>query len=280
MKKQYLFVIILLFSFAAYSQSVELVYSNEELKITKLENNMWVIETSDMTTMYIVEGSKRAILIDTGTKCSDLDKIVRKITKKPLDVVVTHYHPDHAGNVKFFDEIYYHAEDTVLTHGAFDMEPYNGTVHFIDDGYTFDLGETKLEVVYTPGHTPGSICLIDRKSGNCYSGDAFGSGGVWLQVEPQLPVKTYVASCEKMINLMEEGSVKRIYCGHYPYSHQVYDINYVKSMKNLGESLVRGTGLKDAVLFKNPRYTDSATIPSVVIDSIQQTMIVFYPDKI
>jgi len=241
---------------------------------------MWVIETVDMTTMYIVEGEKRAMLIDTGTDCTDLDKVVRRITKKPLDVVITHYHPDHAGNVKYFDDIYYHAADTVIDLTEFGMEPYTGNVHFVNEGDVFDLGGTKLEVVFTPGHTPGSICLIDRATKNCYSGDAFGSGGVWLQVAPQLPVETYVSSCNKMINLMEEGAVERIYCGHYPYSHQVYNIDYVKSMEKLGESLMDGSGLEKAVPYPHPRYTDPATIPSMVVDSVQQTMIVFYPDKI
>ncbi|MDR0581459.1 MAG: hypothetical protein LBG31_00680, partial [Prevotellaceae bacterium] len=59
------------------------VFKNTELTITPLEQGVWVVETADMTTMYIVEGTERALLIDTGTKCDSLDKIVRRITAKP-----------------------------------------------------------------------------------------------------------------------------------------------------------------------------------------------------
>ena len=44
------------------------VFQNSELTITKLEDNMWVIETSDNCTMYLVEGTQKALLIDTGTR--------------------------------------------------------------------------------------------------------------------------------------------------------------------------------------------------------------------
>lgn len=49
--------------------SAQEVFKNNDLTITKLEKNMWVVETSDNTTMYIIEGSKKAMLIDNGTKC-------------------------------------------------------------------------------------------------------------------------------------------------------------------------------------------------------------------
>lgn len=74
-------------------------FKNEELSISKIEENVWVLETADKTTMYLVEGKKKAMLIDTGTKCSQLDSIVKLITNKPLYVLITHAHGDHSGNI-------------------------------------------------------------------------------------------------------------------------------------------------------------------------------------
>ena len=90
------------------------VFKNDDLAISILEEKVWVIETTDNTTMYLIEGNTKALLIDTGTKCDKLDEVIRNITTKPLNVVLTHAHPDHAGNIRFFDEIYLHANDTVL----------------------------------------------------------------------------------------------------------------------------------------------------------------------
>lgn len=211
------------------------VFRNSELTITKLEDNMWVVETYDNTTMYLVEGTKKALLIDTGTKDEKLDSVIRLITQKPLEVVITHAHGDHAGNIHFFKEIWMHPADTVLL-----KKGYQGKINFVKDGDVFDLGGTKIEVCHMPAHTPGSIVLLDRKAGNCYSGDAFGSNHVWLQLQPLSPMQTYVNSCIKMEKLMDSG-ITKIYCGHYPYVKKPFDKSYIVSMRQLAEGLINGT---------------------------------------
>ncbi len=250
--KSILFCLIFFVSFHAGIQAQQ-VFKNNDLTIIKLEKNVWVIETSDMTTMYLIEGTKKAMLIDTGTKCEKLDSIIGLISQKPLYVVITHAHGDHAGNIRFFKEIYLHPADTVLL-----SKTYAGKVNFVKDGDIFDLGDTKMEVVHTPAHTPGSIVLIDRKAGTCYSGDAFGSGQVWLQLKPFSPMKTYIESCKKMVKLMDEG-ITKIYCGHYPYVKKAYDRKYITDMRTLAEQLLNGTAptpvphtQKVAIAGKNP----------------------------
>jgi glyoxylase-like metal-dependent hydrolase (beta-lactamase superfamily II) len=227
-------ILILLTSISAFAQSV---FKNKDLEITKLEKDMWVIETSDKTTMFLIEGNDKAMLIDTGTKCDKLNEVIRKITTKPLMVVITHMHGDHAGNMDQFGEIYMHAADTVLFKH---VKPYAGKIHFVVDGQAIDLGGKILNISSMPAHTPGSIVILDRIAGNCYSGDAFGSGQVWLQLKPFSPIKTYVVSCKKMERLMDEG-ITKIYCGHYPYVKKAYDKSYITDMRKLAESLLFGT---------------------------------------
>ncbi len=212
------------------------VYKNEDLSISKLKDWMWVVETTDMTTMYILEGSKRAILIDTGTKCENLDKVVSQITQKPLDVVITHLHPDHAGNIKYFDEIYLHPADTLL---IADYRDYKGKIHYIHEGDVFNLGNIELKVYLMPGHTPGSIVLVDHKNGDCYSGDTLGSGQVWLQLKPHVPMNVYHETCIRMEQLMEQG-VKDIWCGHYPYLKMSLKQPYITQMRMLSKRISDG----------------------------------------
>ncbi|MFN8206717.1 MAG: MBL fold metallo-hydrolase [Bacteroidales bacterium] len=218
----------------------EEVFRNEDLSISRLGSGMWVIETRDMTTMYLLEGADKALLIDTGTKCAKLDEVIRTITKKPLFVVLTHMHGDHAGNINFFSDIYLHAADTVLMDKT---NPYKGTMHFVEDGDIFDLNGRKIEVVHMPAHTPGSIVLLDRQTESCFSGDAFGSGQVWLQLRPFAPMQTYVNSCAKMESLMDNG-ITKIYCGHYPYVKKAYDKSYITEMRLLAESIIDGKAME------------------------------------
>jgi hydroxyacylglutathione hydrolase len=229
----YCLLMVLFLQSSLYGQ----VFKNKDLTINKLEANMWVVETSDNTCMYIIEGTRKAILIDTGTNCENLDSIVNLITQKPLYVVITHIHGDHSGNMDQFKDVWFHPADTVLLKRG---KPYHGNTHFVKEGDIFKLGGTEIMVKHMPAHTPGSIVLLDKKAGNCYSGDAFGSGQVWLQVKPFSPMKTYIESCMKMEKLMDEG-ISRIYCGHYPYVKKAYDKSYVSAMRKLAEALYSGT---------------------------------------
>ena len=262
--------LILFATMAGISQEV---FKNSDLTITKLEKNMWVVETTDKTTMYIIEGSKKAMLIDTGTQCEKLDEVIKQITQKPLIVMVTHIHPDHAGNIRYFDQIYFHPGDTVLMRTM--KVAYNGKINYVKDGEKFDLGGTTVEALFTPGHTPGSIVLLDRAAGNCYSGDAFGSGQVWMQLLPHVSMATYAESCRTMEALMDKG-ITKIYCGHYPYVKKAYDKTYITEMRQLAERLSKGTApegkpypTKVGIGTQNPMIT-----------TIGSASIVYDPEKI
>ena len=74
---------------ACMSIGAQTVFKNEEVEVSLLKEKTWVFSTWDHTTMYLIEGEDKAVLIDTGTRCADLDKIVGQITPKPLEVIVT-----------------------------------------------------------------------------------------------------------------------------------------------------------------------------------------------
>jgi glyoxylase-like metal-dependent hydrolase (beta-lactamase superfamily II) len=235
MKTKILFVSIfcLVFCNVVFAQEV---FKNADLTISKLDQGVWVVETADMTTMYIIEGEERAMLIDTGTQCEALDETIRKITDKPLYVVITHNHGDHSGNIRYFDEVYMHPLDTVIPVKI----PFTGKYNWINDGDVFDLGGRIIEAIWLPGHTPGSIVLLDKTIGVCYTGDTFGSGQVWLQLMPHLPMSTYYKSCIRMEEIMKEQHITKVYCGHYPYLKRALDLNYIADMKELAKKLIDG----------------------------------------
>lgn len=240
-RKGVTFVLVLAFATIALSAQV---FQNGQLTISKLKEHVWIGETSDNCTLYIIEGPKKSLLIDTGTKCDSLDVIVRRITSKPLDVVVTHGHYDHTGNIGYFGAIFMHKADFSMVEG----QGYKGKVNFVDEGYVFDLGDRKIEVSHMPAHTPGSIVLLDRANGDCYSGDAFGSNQVWLQLQPLSPIIDYIKACKRMLAFIDNG-IPRIYCGHYVYLKKPIGKAYISRMLSLAEELKSGTA-KDVKPFR------------------------------
>jgi glyoxylase-like metal-dependent hydrolase (beta-lactamase superfamily II) len=91
------------------------------------------------------------------------------------------------------------------------MPDYRGRVRFLTDGQVIDLGGRKIDVVFTPAHTPGSTTFIDKAAGYGFSGDSFGSGNLLLSLD----FSTLIATCEKTGTIMQKDGIKKLYPGHY-----------------------------------------------------------------
>jgi len=189
----------------------EEVYKGDDVIFHKIDEHTWVGTGHAMANeSLLVEGSDRAVLIDAGTNIADLDKIVASITKKPVMLVATHVHPDHTGSgIDYFPELYINPADTVNIPQM--MPNYKGEVKFLEDGEIIDLGGRQLEVIFTPGHTPGSTTFIDKAAGYGFSGDSFGSGNLLLTTD----FSTLLATCEKTSAIMDEYGIQKLYPGHY-----------------------------------------------------------------
>lgn len=218
--KKLIFVTILGACFQAliYSQTTtnqiggKEVFKNDDVVFHQIDDHTWVGTGHQMynESMYIVEGKGKAVLIDAGTRIKDLDKIVATITTKPVMLVATHVHPDHTGpSINCFPEIYINPADTVLVPQM--MPEYKGKIKYLTDGEIIDLGGRKVEVVFTPAHTPGSTTFIDKDAGYGFSGDSFGSGNLLLSLD----FSTLIATCEKMSAKMQKYGIKYLYPGHF-----------------------------------------------------------------
>ncbi|HUT21514.1 MAG TPA: alpha/beta hydrolase-fold protein, partial [Anaerolineae bacterium] len=142
--------------------------------------------------MYLVAGTKRALLIDTGWGTGDLRAHVATLTSLPLLVVNTHGHRDHVSGNEQFPEVHIHTNDLPLVQGC------DTVVVPIYDGYRFDLGEREIQVIGVPGHSPGSICLLDPRARILFSGDSPRPGPVWLHVGTALTVADFRQSLARL----------------------------------------------------------------------------------
>jgi hydroxyacylglutathione hydrolase len=188
----------------------KVVAKNDDVVFRQIDEHTWVGTGRLMSneSVYLVEGNNRSVLIDAGMRIADLDKIVASITKKPVMLVATHAHPDHTGSaIDYFPELYMNPGDAASSFVA----SYKGNLKNLKDGEIIDLGGRELQVVFTPGHTPGSTTFLDKKAGYGFSGDSFGSGNLLLSGS----FSTLIATCQKTSALMEKYGVKFFYPGHY-----------------------------------------------------------------
>ncbi|MDR1815103.1 MAG: MBL fold metallo-hydrolase [Clostridiales Family XIII bacterium] len=167
------------------------------------------IMENDMVSAYLVCGAERALLVDTGLGTGDLAGIVRSLTALPLTVVCTHADPDHAGGIAQFDEVGMHpAEFAYHLHGGpRGAEHAEAAAETADrlrpvwEGDVFDLGGgTALEAVLSPGHTPGSLALLDRARRAIYTGDTISTSPIFMFGAGR-DFRAYIASLEKLEGL-------------------------------------------------------------------------------
>jgi hydroxyacylglutathione hydrolase len=91
------------------------------------------------------------------------------------------------------------------------MKDYKGAVKYLKDGQVIDLGGRKVEVLFTPAHTPGATTYIDKSAGYGFSGDSFGSGNLLLTGT----FEQLITTCEKTSAFMEKNKIKFFYPGHF-----------------------------------------------------------------
>lgn len=202
---------------------------------TRVGEGIWRIEDNGQAHIYVVEGETAALVVDTGMGYIDARSYVATLTDKPLLVVNTHGHPDHAGGNRAFERVHVHpAERGALAYYTSDAvlddtyrrflgmpmpdrlrRPGGGEAELVpvEDGATFDLGNRTLDVIHIPGHSPGSIALYDRNTHGLFTGDS-ANQHLWLQVPYVTSVEDFLAS---IIRLQDyPAPVERLYPGHGP----------------------------------------------------------------
>jgi glyoxylase-like metal-dependent hydrolase (beta-lactamase superfamily II) len=116
---------------------------------------------------YIVgcEATRKALVIDPGSDVERISSVAKKENLKIVKIVNTHTHGDHtAGNAKLKTL----TGAKIIIH-ALDADGYPEADILIIDEETFQLGEITFDIIHTPGHTPGGICLYAQ--GNLFTGD-------------------------------------------------------------------------------------------------------------
>jgi len=191
------------------------------------------------THCYLLCGTERAVLIDTGLGVSNIKEVVDRLTSLPVLVLTTHVHWDHIGGHQYFQAFQVHeAERDWIAHRFpiplqvvkqnltcrpcdfpedFSLEEYRifqgvpeGTYH---DGSSFDLGGRRLVAVHTPGHSPGHCCFWEPGRRWLYSGDLIYKGCLDA-FYPTTDPRQFFRSVQKLQAL----PVERVLPGHHALS--------------------------------------------------------------
>lgn len=107
---------------------------------------------------------------------------------------------------------------------------------FLQDGMVFDLGGREIEVVYTPGHTPGSTTFIDKEKHYGFSGDSFGSTNLLLTTT----FSTLIGTTARMEATMQKYGIEKLYPGHYNNGN-LETLQRVQDLNRMAHEMLDGT---------------------------------------
>ncbi|WHH59708.1 MBL fold metallo-hydrolase [Petroclostridium sp. X23] len=187
------------------------------------------------THCYLLIGTEKALLIDTGLGISNIYDEVMKLTDKPVTAVATHIHWDHIGGHKYFPDFYAHEDELDWLCGEFPltMEQIKGMVidrcdlpegynvdsyeffqgiptRVLKDNATINIGGYELQILHTPGHSPGHMCFFEKDRGYLFTGDLVYKDTLFAYY-PSTDPKAYLKSMERVAAL----PVNRVFPAHH-----------------------------------------------------------------
>ena len=217
-------------------------------QVRKLPNDVYAIQEphhQEDVISFLILGDERAALLDTGLGIKDISTVVRQLTDLDVIVINSHTHFDHVGDNHRYGEIYVYDHPNALkwlTNGhsnedisfdaraeafpegypdGFDPDEYMippvsvDIINWIQDGDVIDIGNRKLEVIHTPGHSVDSVMLLDRKNRSLFTGDTFCPGWLFAFISEDWggsDLATYEKTMHEVAKLVPD--LDYLYCSH------------------------------------------------------------------
>lgn len=190
----------------------------------------------EQTHCYLLLGTQKALLIDSGLGVQNISTVVHRLTNQPVLLATTHAHWDHIGGHWHFPRIAVHAQEREWLEQAFPLpldavkaniiqRPCSFPPDFQLEHYRIfqgtptmilhhqdilSLGHRQVQVLHTPGHSPGHVCFFEPRTGYLFSGDLIYQGTLDAFYPSTDPLAFW-----QSIQLVKQLPLKKILPGHY-----------------------------------------------------------------
>ncbi len=180
------------------------------MNAVKIYENTYVFDEGGVR-FFLLLGENKALMIDSGMKTDNALELAREVTKLPVELLNTHADMDHLGSNGEFEWVYMHEGDFERYLGG---PKKGGKPVAVKDGEIIDLGKRPIKVIHTPGHTPGSVALLDINGRRIFTGDPVQDGRIFM-FGPGRDMPLYISSMKKLIEM--SGEFDEIYPSHGSY---------------------------------------------------------------
>ena len=182
-------------------------------------------------TYVLYNENRQCCIIDPGCYFPEEKRQLRGFIDKtgltPVLLLNTHCHLDHVFGNKFIHDAYgltlniHELEKRVLEYAPVSAEMwqlpfdnYEGALDYIVEKTKIKIGEDELEVLFTPGHSPGSVSFYSKKDGFVIAGDVLFNGSIGRTDLPGGDYETLIASIKNELMVLPDETI--VYSGHGP----------------------------------------------------------------
>jgi glyoxylase-like metal-dependent hydrolase (beta-lactamase superfamily II) len=209
--------------------------------------------------MYLLEGTEKAVLVDSGCGIGNIKEYVKTLTQKEVSVLLTHGHIDHSAGAYLFSEIYLNPADDALyelhTSPSFVdkvmkvflgrdkynevkdeiLTPAKAAYKPLHDGMVFSLGGLTFEILDAKGHTRGSMVILIEELGILILGDAC-NGNTLVYDQFATTIEEFLESLKKL-QAKANGRYTMVYFSHAKGEDQP---GYIESAIQVCEDIING----------------------------------------
>lgn len=183
-------------------------------EVIQMDGASWRMEENGVRS-FLFEGTEKALLVDSGFGTGNIKETVDTLTELPVILVNTHADRDHIGCNALFEKAFMHPAE----YDRYYQSAMAGhAICPLWEGEIIDLGSRHFEVILIPGHTPGSIALLDAENRILISGDSVQAGGIFM-FGPGRNIEAYIVSMEKLYEMRERFDT--VYPSHGPFPVEV-----------------------------------------------------------
>lgn len=204
----------------------------------RINKRLTMIRSLTGELLYLTKGNDKAVLIDTCLGAGHLKDFAGRLTEKPLTVLLTHGHVDHAMGAPEFPEVYMNPKDIPLYRRQCPLEERKGYLaaglgdsfsqtleasfvpsqpdypfRELADGMEFDLGGVHIDAYDFPGHTPGGMVFLIREMKILILGDAC-NNSTFLFDRDAAPLDEYMETAAKVRDRLK-GKYDRVFLSHH-----------------------------------------------------------------
>lgn len=209
----------------------------EWFTVKRVHPRVWAIAEFhhwEKVVSYLAIGRREAVLIDTGMGYADVVGVARRLTDKPVTAYLTHAHWDHIGSVSSITDVrvFDHPFETRLLGRGFAsndipelMDPSLFSPPFVPKRYEatgtsvhtavkegmYIHGDMTVQIIHTPGHTPGSVCYLVHPYGLLFTGDTLYPGPLYAYL-PESDWRQYIISVKNLDAVSSD--VAAVFPGH------------------------------------------------------------------